>query len=109
MTTGPFTEDPSGDGGSLAENRRLRILTERALFHSDEFASNELKEMIKPYIRELVRHVNPHLREEAIRTLTVKAFQVLKEHLDKADNLVGFLIVCLRNRLMDFLRAEIRR
>jgi DNA-directed RNA polymerase specialized sigma24 family protein len=105
---GTFAEDPSRGDGSLTENRRLRILTERALFHGDELASDELKTMIKPYIRRLVRHLNRHHIEDATQTLTVKAFRVLKEHLDEVNNLAGFLRVSLRNELLDFLRTQQR-
>jgi DNA-directed RNA polymerase specialized sigma24 family protein len=104
--SGPFADDPSGDPAPHAENRRLRILTERSRFHGDELASLELKEMIKPYVRQLVRHIDRRHLEDATQRLTIKAFRVLKERLDEVDNLVGYLRRSLRNELLDFLQEQ---
>lgn len=88
--------------------RELRLCAERCLRGGDSLAAESIKQMIKPYIRFLIKSFPAEYQIEATELLTAKAYLVLLEGYDRADNLGAYLTTSLANERNSTYRRFMR-
>ena len=88
-----------------ARNDRLRMLAERALFHNDFLAGEEILDIFRPLIRRLVHGVRRERQAEVTANLRSHALMVLRDNIFKADQPLAYTLQALRH----FYLTEVRR
>jgi len=101
----PEVDADSRDPEWNARNDRLRMLTERALFHNDAAAGREILDIFRPLIRRLVHGVRPERQAEVTANLRCQALMVLRDNITRADQPLAYTLQALRH----FYLAEARR
>jgi DNA-directed RNA polymerase specialized sigma24 family protein len=87
---------------------RIRMLAERALWHYDADATEEIIREFNGFILGLVRTIEPADREDVAQNLGELVMTVVAKGLERADNLASYTTTALRRRFLDQVRRRSR-